>query len=314
MSTRTCYRSTATTAWSWNNAIRGVFNGISFSPIVVGPLFAIRTLIDGYKEHALKINNGPEGWMFVYHTTSVPSDNPEAQAFSPDVPFQHFVTRNNVWTGHRYVIEGMVTPSGPVDFDWDNLTTDSLDGTPRFVKWLDVKYASLAELKASNTIEQHGFDVTPQYENGAGGDFTPVAGSGLLDVGLAIPGINDRSTVGSGPDLGAFERGGVGPGNDAGLPEAAAGSGGSGGGTGTGGTGGSGGAGGSGGGGLLPDGGTAGKDAGGDGAPPATSGGEAASDSSCGCATPGSSRSIPEAWLLLAAAAVMTIKRRRRPS
>ena len=46
-----------------------------------------------------------------------------------------------------------------MDLDWDDLYTDVLDGTPRFVKWLDVKYANIAELAASGTIESHGFEV-----------------------------------------------------------------------------------------------------------------------------------------------------------
>jgi hypothetical protein len=242
----------------WNNAIHGAHNGISLAPIEVGPLFAIRTLVDGYVAHALKINNGPTGWILVYHTTSAPSADQEAQAISPSEPFASFIARNNIWTGHRYVIESSVTPSGLVDFDYDNLYTDSLDGTPRFVKWLDVRYDDLAALKASGTIEGHGFDVVPAYEDPATGDYTPVEGSGLLDVGEVIEGVNDRFMAGVGPDLGAFERGGVSPGTDAGIPDGSAGAGGGGGSAGTGGGSGTGGGAGSGGGTTEPDGGTAG--------------------------------------------------------
>jgi hypothetical protein len=203
----------------WNNSIRGVYNGISLAPISVGPLFVVRTLVEGYKAHALKVNNGPTGWMLVYHTTTVPSALPEAQAMAPSLPFSHLVMRNNVWSAHRYVFESSVTPSGPIDLDYDNLYTDSLDGTARFVKWLDVRYASLADLRVSGTIEPHGFGVVPAYEDPASGNYTPAAGSGLLDVGQVIEGINDRFFVGAGPDLGAVERGGVAPAVDGGMPE-----------------------------------------------------------------------------------------------
>ena len=122
------------------------------------------------------------------------------------------------------MIESSVAPNGPVDFDWDNLWTDNLDGNPRFVKWIDVKYADLAELVASGAIEAHGFQVEPKYENAAAGDFTLLEGNALLDVGEVIDGINDRFIVGKGPDIGAFERGGENPLPDGGVPDGGPGS------------------------------------------------------------------------------------------
>lgn len=108
-------------------------NGISLAPIAVGPVWAVRNLLEGYKAHALKINNGPTGWMLVHHNTSVPA-LADSQAFAPTEPFASLVTRNNLWTGHRYVVESNITPSGAAELDYDNLYTDSQDGTPRFVK------------------------------------------------------------------------------------------------------------------------------------------------------------------------------------
>lgn len=267
----------------WGNSIRGAHNGISLAPISTGPLFAVRNVIDGFKEHALKVNNGPTGWILVYHTTSRPApDLPEAQAIAPTEPFMHLVTRNNIWASHRYVIEDAITPSGPVDLDWDDLHTDILDGTPRFVKWLDVKYANIDELKASSTIEPHGFQVEPAYENTAIGDFTPVEGNGVIDVGQVIDGINDQLVVGKGPDLGAFERGGPSPLPDGGVPDGGGGSG-----AGTGGNGGAG--------------------AGGEG-----NGEGPAEESGCGCRIIGSAGGgvAPLALALLAAGIVLRRSRR----
>jgi MYXO-CTERM domain-containing protein len=192
----------------WKNVIRRVYNGISIAPIEVGPAYFVRNLIDSYGQHALKVNNGPTGWMLFYHTTSVPNNNQDAQAMAPTLPFSNFITRNNIWAAHRYVIESAVTPNGRVDLDYDNLYTDDIEGLSRFVKWLDIRYDDLAALKASGTIEGNGFQVTPAYEDPANGDFTPVLGNGVIDVGVTIDGINDQFIVGGGPDLGAFERGG----------------------------------------------------------------------------------------------------------
>ena len=234
----------------WNNVIREVHHGLSLAPIVVGPLFSVRNVIDRYQAHPLKVNNGPTGWILVYHTTSRPEMGFDAaQAIEPTEPFKGLITRNNIWAAHRYAIESAVTPLGVADLDRDNLWTDSADGTPRFVKWLNVKYADISELKASNMIEKNGFQVEPKYENPDFFDFTLVEGSPLLDVGEVIEGINDRFIIGAGPDIGAFERGGANPLPDGGLPD-----GGGTGGNGVGGgpSGGGGGAGGGGGNGETP--------------------------------------------------------------
>ncbi len=191
------------------NTIVDVHNAVSLAPIEIGPTWVVRTVVVRYKAHVLKLNNGSTGYMFIYHTTSVPHpDEPGAQPLSPSVPFGGLVTRNNLWTSNRYVMEYIdTTLAGPVDLDYDNLWTDNTDGGERFVKWFDVRYADLAELTAGTGYEAHGFQQEPVFEDAGGGDFTLVQGSPLLDVGEEIPGINDRFQV-NGPDIGAFERGG----------------------------------------------------------------------------------------------------------
>ena len=202
----------------WENRITGVYNAISLAPVEAGPAFLVRNVIDGYKEHVLKVNNGTYGWVFIYHTTSVPlpgSSYPGAQAASPSIPFGAITTRNNLFEANRYVIEYIPTTFvGPVDWDWDNLWTQDTEGAGRFVKWLNVTYPDIGALAASGTIEANGFEILPEYEDAAAGDFTLIAGSGLLDVGITIAGINDAFIVGAGPDVGAYERGGIVPGPD----------------------------------------------------------------------------------------------------
>jgi hypothetical protein len=46
----------------------------------------------------------------------------------------------------------------------------------------------------------------PAFANASAGDYYLTAGSGLINRGMAIPGINDEY-VGSAPDIGAFEFG-----------------------------------------------------------------------------------------------------------
>ncbi len=200
----------------WNNVIRGVKNAISLAPIEVGPTWIVRTLIDGYQDNALKLNNGSTGWIVLYHTTAAPlagADYPGAQAMTPTIPFGPVLARNNIWHGNRYVIEyGGAALHDGVDLDHDDLWTDDVEAAGRFVKWKDITYADLTELAAADEIEQQGVQHEPSYEDPWGGDYTLVEGHPLVDAALELDGINDRFAVTDGPDIGAFERGGVAPG------------------------------------------------------------------------------------------------------
>lgn len=199
----------------FENAVAEVHNGISLAPIETGPTWLVRNVLVHYKGHALKLNNGSTGHMLVYHNTTVPHPDVEtAQPLSPTIPFGGFWSRNNLWTSNRYVMEYMETSlAGVVDMDYDNLFTYNTDGGERFVKWMDVRYADLAELQAGTDLEPHGFSVEPIYEDPEVGDYTLTSDSPLLDVGQIVPGINAHLHV-DGPDLGAFERGGIQPGPD----------------------------------------------------------------------------------------------------
>jgi MYXO-CTERM domain-containing protein len=195
----------------WHNVIRGVHNGVSLAPIAEGPLWLLRNVVDGYKANALKLNNGSTGAMLIYHTTAIPGAETGAQAMSPSIPFGGLVARNNIWAGHRYVIEyGQSGLAGVVDLDYDNLYTDNAAGGSRFVKWRGQTYADLAALQSGASLEQNGFSVAPAYVDVSSGDFTLVAGHALLDKAVAIPGINDVQLSGA-ADVGAFERGGIKP-------------------------------------------------------------------------------------------------------
>jgi len=202
------------------NIIHEVHNAVSLAPIETGPVWILRNVLAGYDAHALKLNNGSTGHMLVYHNTGVPHPDADgAQPLAPTVPFGGLVSRNNLWTANRYVIEYMGDALlGPVDLDYDNLWTHNTDGGSRFVKWLDVRYDNLAQLAADTGLEAHGFQHEPRYEDPAGGDYTLVADSPLVNAGVALAGVNDRFAV-DGPDVGAFERGGAWPGpDDGGVP------------------------------------------------------------------------------------------------
>lgn len=316
----------------WHNVVIDVKNAISLAPIDVGPTWVLRTLVAGYTDHVLKLNNGSSGWILVYHNTGVPAPTVDsAQALAPSIPFGPLVARNNIFEANRYVIEYGETSTNPgVDFDFDNLWTRD---PARFVKWLDVRYDDIAALSTSNTIEANGFELEPAYEDPSSETYRLVAGHGLVDVGVEIPGINTRFIEGAGPDVGAYERDGVSPWEDPVEGGGVAGSGSGGAGQGGSGQGGSGQAG-SGQGGSAQAGssqggsGQAGSGQAGSGASAGAGGASSASgsgsgsgeDGGCGCSVPGRRPVGPGGWLLLvlgfslgAARVVGGAKRRASP-
>lgn len=193
---------------AWSNTIRGAYNAISISPVRTGPTWIFRNVIDGYTRHAVKVNNGPTGYVFLYHQTARPAAAfADAQALEPTLPFERLVSRNNIWEANRYVIEQADTAQAqPVDWDRDLLWTRDLEGVGRYVKWLDVRYDDQAALAASGTIEPSGLQVAPAYVDADGGDFTPVSGHAVVDAAELLVGINDLDFRGAAPDVGAVER------------------------------------------------------------------------------------------------------------
>ncbi len=282
----------------WHNAIIGVKNAISLAPIEVGPTWLVRNLVADYTDHVLKLNNGSKGWILVYHTTGSPAaGQTDAQAIEPSLAFGPFVSRNNIYQAHRYAIEnGLSSVNAGVSLDYDALWTDD---PARFVKWLGTTYADITALKASSTIEANGFEIEPKYVDTSKADYNLTNGHGLLDVGVEIPGINSQFIVGAGPDVGAFEKGGVSPWQDA-NPSGGAG--------GTGGTGGTGTGGGGAGGGAGQAGSGANAGAGGSNA----GGGSGDDDGGCGCRVPASAGPQSLGWL--SALLLFGAARRRRRS
>jgi hypothetical protein len=158
----------------------------------------------------VKVNNGPTGHVLLYHQTARPAGGatrPDAQAIEPTLPFLNLVMRNNIWESNRYVIEqDDAAQVEPVAWDRNLLWTHDVEGAGRYVKWLGVRYASQTALAASGTIETRSMQAAPAYVDAAAGDFTPVVGHPVVDAGDPIPGINDRTARGTGPDIGAIER------------------------------------------------------------------------------------------------------------
>jgi hypothetical protein len=198
----------------WGNRIQDVHMAFAVAPAAPGPLYLVRNVawrigntrtsqVDGYTASALKINSGyatAVGPLLVYHNTFL-TDAPSTDAVALLNPgYSTFIrARNNVIAGTRYAIDKVNPVAWSGDGD-DLYTTDA----SRLVWWMGKRYDTLAAFRAATAQELNGISAPPRLAAPASGDFTPQAGSSLVDAGVALPGIND-SYAGARPDIGAVE-------------------------------------------------------------------------------------------------------------
>ena len=205
-----------------HNLISNSGNGISFAYINDGPGYAYNNILynvlNTFKVKPVEEDN--DG-VFIYHNTAINggyawrNDSGEPQGIGvvnnlftgdgtePEVlqaytsSFNHAVLDYNAWTyDGRFELGGR---DGHVYANFAHWKSD-----PRHAH--DVLLAG-QQVFASIPLDfdQNGFLV---YRDPSGVDFSLASGSGAIDAGLAIPGLNDGFT-GSAPDIGAVEVGGA---------------------------------------------------------------------------------------------------------
>ncbi len=203
----------------WSNKVDDILNGISLSPVFGGPVYALRNVIHdaggGNNDHLgspFKFIYGvsSDGPVYLFHNTfhgGVSGDD-GLMVGGEDGTWDSIVSRNNIWAGNKYGLR-WTHPDQVLDFDYDVIHTTS---PTRAVAWrggfADPFLDTLADLQLQTGQELNGLSVAPAFIDAANGDFRLVADSELVDVGLPIPGINDRgphAAYGAAPDLGAFE-------------------------------------------------------------------------------------------------------------
>jgi hypothetical protein len=200
----------------WSNTFHDVLVGISFAPIVDGPVYAIRNLIyrfgvgntdytgDSFKFNSASANKS--GRIYIIHNTAVAvmpdSSGIELSSGSSD-GWALIYARNNIWSGINYALRNKDIDH-PVDLDYDNLwNRDNND----LVSWNSIDYATLAAFNKATGQEPHGLDNDPGFASLQNGGYTLKSTSSLIDAGVIIPGIND-DYIGLAPDIGAFESAG----------------------------------------------------------------------------------------------------------
>lgn len=198
---------------------------ISAAPISVGPAWLIRNVLLDPQQYGVKASyNAPTsaGRLFVYHNTFYGShgDLFGLLRYTQSNNQTGFtaVYRNNLvvasgtqttayGTGFLYQDAATDHTSPPVTFDMDYngyFSNRTCIGSCRLFNWLGVDYPNLTSFAAASGQEAHGRWVNPSFVDPGSGNFTLQNGSGAIDQGVVLAGINDGYS-GAASDLGAFE-------------------------------------------------------------------------------------------------------------
>ncbi len=195
----------------YGNTFRAFLTGVSVAPAYPGPTYVFRNQFQGWRTRSgftgypVKFNFGSNEttrFVYLYHNTCYTDvADQDGFLFRSTIKWQDIVSRNNSYAGTDLAMDSLGV-NNPVDFDFDHFFSTH---PSRFIRWDGVQYGTVAALAQATGQEVNGIGGDPQFVAPATGDFTPQAGSPLVDRGVRIFGIND-AYQGSAPDVGAVER------------------------------------------------------------------------------------------------------------
>ena len=208
----------------FHNRFTNVYTAVSIQPARGGPTYVVRNVVVNVADEQIKLKSvggteEPSG-VLIYHNTFV---SPEiALNLQTPITQHNFVIANNLFVGPATVPGRTVDWTAAIDrgtFDYNGYTPDQgfwfgTVGSPR-------TYPDRAAAQAAGVEVDGRVLATPLFASGfmAPADYheliaPPDLGladtSNALDAGLVLPGI-DGEYLGTGPDLGARERGCVAP-------------------------------------------------------------------------------------------------------
>ena len=203
----------------WGNTIYDVLNGISLSPVNVGPVYALRNLIYDTGAGRSRHDGSPfkfiyslssDGPVYLFHNTASTAleNNDGLRVGGEPGNWETVVSRNNIWAGTRFALANY-NRSQVLDLDYDALFTAAPDGLIRWQAIPGDSPVSLRAFQARIGQELNGLDVAPRFVDPARGNYYLAADSALVDAGVVLPGINDvgpEAFEGLAPDIGAYER------------------------------------------------------------------------------------------------------------
>ncbi|MFC2076130.1 right-handed parallel beta-helix repeat-containing protein [candidate division KSB1 bacterium] len=204
------------------NRITNCNMGLSSQPGLGGPTYFIGNALYNITMAAFKLHRYSTGDVLLHNTVVRCGDGMSVR--DPSRPWTHSLWRNNLCIGgiggeiNKYVDgdgQAIYLPMAGegCDFDYDAVGTYL---TPFRGVIGEVTFNSIEELR-ERTTEKHAVQVDlsvfnnvafpyPSVPEWDAPDLRPVAGSAVIDAGVALPNIND-GYKGSAPDIGAYELG-----------------------------------------------------------------------------------------------------------
>jgi len=200
----------------WGNRIHNaVHNGISFQPQVSGPWYIVRNQIVGSKESPFKFRTTDR--FVLLHNTLVSWGGTNLICCN-DGHLLRGYARNNLWVsvqGGRIWDFDVTLRDWRTDLDYDAFDWGTAANPFAYGGWA---YPDVWSFSNGSGLEAHGLRVSKDlcFEDFQvpGPSPTPVpphsmtlsAGCAAVDAGAVLPNVND-GFAGSGPDMGAHERG-----------------------------------------------------------------------------------------------------------
>ena len=205
----------------FNNVMERSLTGISVAQALDGPTFSLYNVIgncgvvsaaqreENYG-YPFKTNGGEgaeigSGPLFFYHNTAYTSD-PHSRALLVKRPaWKKLVMRNNIWCGQQAGFELWHEQPSPIDWDYDDLFVSDANA-PLVVQAYRTKFPKLADVRSRLKWLPHGISADPQFIDSGRGDYRLRDSSPCINAGVPLGGINRLSTLGTAPDLGAYEK------------------------------------------------------------------------------------------------------------
>jgi parallel beta-helix repeat protein len=182
----------------WGNQVHGARVGLSLTPVAVGPAYAVRNVITGFREVGAAVG-GAAGACFLLHN-SLATAATGARGVVTEGPWLNLACRNNAIRVPGTPLDVAFSPTA-VSLDFDAFFTAN---EAPLVRWDDAPFTTLGDFQAATGHEPNGLAADPAFTDPAAGDLRLLADSPLRDRGIPIPNVNDDAPDGL-PDIGAIE-------------------------------------------------------------------------------------------------------------
>jgi hypothetical protein len=206
----------------FDNRLYNGHTGCSVQPLYGGPVYFVGNLLYGIDGSAFKLHNWPSG-IYLFNNTSITSGMP----FRSAPLWQNATFRNNLFLGAApgYTMESG-SPDPRTSLDYNGWSLNSSDPNS-FIKFTDTgtltgasqyRFATLEALHQGTGNSEHSILVDMEVFVDAeypapGTTYDPTTtdlrlnnNTSPVDAGVRLPNIT-RTTTGTAPDLGAYERG-----------------------------------------------------------------------------------------------------------